>query len=92
MRTAITNTRRPGYYTVREAAWILAVEPSRIWRTIRLGTLRAGQRHGHLVVPASALTRLLGERTDDRKARATKPHVARSHATERRPRSGGARW
>lgn len=91
MRTAITNIRRPTHYTLREAAWILGIEPARISRTIRLGTLRAEHRHGHLVVPVSALVRLLGERTDDREASAAKPHAEHGHAAQRSPHSGGAR-
>lgn len=61
MRTAITNPGRSAYYTVRETAWILGVRPSRISRTIRLGTLRTERRRGRLMVPASVLTRLLPE-------------------------------
>ena len=57
------NAGRPAYYTVRQAAGILGVKPSTVSRAIRLGTLRAVQRHGQLVVPATALTRLLGEPT-----------------------------
>jgi excisionase family DNA binding protein len=61
MRTDLPNAGRPAYYTVREAAWILGITPSTVSRAIRLGTLRAVRRHGRLVVPASALTRLFGE-------------------------------
>lgn len=65
MCTDMSNVRRPAYYSVREAARILGVQPSAVSRAIRLGTLRAVRRHGQLVVPASALTRLLGEPTGD---------------------------
>jgi excisionase family DNA binding protein len=51
------------YYTVREAAWILGVTPSTLSRAIRRRTLGAVWRHGRLVVPANALTRLLAEPT-----------------------------
>jgi excisionase family DNA binding protein len=61
MRTDLPNAGRPAYYTVREAAWILGVNPSTVSRAIRLGTLRAVRRHGRLVVPASALTQLFGD-------------------------------
>jgi len=77
MRTAISKAGRPAYYTVREAAWILGVEPSRVSRTIRLGTLRTRRRRGRLMVPASALIRLLAERTDTRADNDTKPRAAR---------------
>jgi excisionase family DNA binding protein len=63
MRTDMSHAECPAYYTVREAAWILGVTPSRVSRAIRLGTLRAVRRHGRLVVAASALTRLLHEPT-----------------------------
>jgi excisionase family DNA binding protein len=61
----MSNAGRPAYYTVRQAAWILGVKPSTVSRAIRLGTLRAVRRNGELVVPASALARLLGEPTGD---------------------------
>lgn len=63
MRTDKFNVGRPAYYTVRQAAWILGVEPSTISRAIRLGTLCAVRRHGRLVIPERALTRLLAEPT-----------------------------
>lgn len=64
MRTFTSNAGRLAYYTVREAAWILGVEPSSISRAIRVGTLRAVRRRSRLVIPASALARLLGEATE----------------------------
>jgi hypothetical protein len=54
---------RPAYYSIRKAAWILGVDQSRVARAIRLGTLRAVRRNGHVVVPTRALTRLLGPGT-----------------------------
>lgn len=64
MRTAMTNVRRPAYYTVQEAAWVLGVEQSHVSRAIRLGTLRTVRRRGRLMIPASALTRLLAVRAE----------------------------
>lgn len=87
MRTAITN-RRPAY-TVREAAWILGVERSLISRTIRLGTLHTVRRRGRLVVPASALTRLLADHTDSRADSITKPGTERGRPAEHRPQFEG---
>jgi hypothetical protein len=63
MRTDKSNAGRPAYYTVRQAAWILGIEPSTVSRAIRLGTLRAVWRHGQPLVPARALIRLLGAST-----------------------------
>lgn len=56
MRTSLSNA----YLSVREAAWILGVERSTVSRAIRVGTLRTVRRRGRLVVPASAVTKLLG--------------------------------
>jgi excisionase family DNA binding protein len=61
--TDMSHAGHPAYYTVREAAWILGVQPSTVSRAIRLGTLRAVRWHGRLVVSAGALTRLLAEPT-----------------------------
>jgi excisionase family DNA binding protein len=67
MRTSMPNAGRPACYTVHQAAVILGVEPSRISRAIRLHTLRAVRLRGRLVVPASALTALLGTPVYDHK-------------------------
>jgi excisionase family DNA binding protein len=61
----MSNAGRPAYYTVREAAWILGVEPSTVSRAIRVGAVRAMWRRGRLVVPASELARLLSAPTDN---------------------------
>jgi hypothetical protein len=61
----MSNAGRPAYYTVREAAWILGIEPSKVARAIRVGSVRAVWRRGRLVLPAGELTRLLSESTDD---------------------------
>ncbi|MBV9729849.1 MAG: helix-turn-helix domain-containing protein [Pseudonocardiales bacterium] len=67
MRTDKSNAGSSAYYTVREAAGILGVKPSTVSAAIaiRLGTLRAVRRRSRLMVPASALTRLLAEPTID---------------------------
>jgi hypothetical protein len=65
MRTDKSNAGSPAYYTVREATGILGVKPSTISTAIRLSTLRAVRRRSRLMVPASALTRLLTEPTID---------------------------
>jgi excisionase family DNA binding protein len=65
MRTDTSNTAEPAYYTIREAAWILGVKPSTVSAAIRLGTLRAVRRRSRLMVPASALSRLLAQPTAD---------------------------
>jgi excisionase family DNA binding protein len=65
MRTDKSNAGEPAYYTIREAAWILGVKPSTVSAAIRLGTLRAVRRRSRLMVPASALTRMLAQPTVD---------------------------
>lgn len=61
MRITTPKIGRSTYCTVREAAWILGVEPASISRAIRLGSLRAVRHRGRLVVPTSALAQLLGQ-------------------------------
>lgn len=90
MRIAITNPGRSAYYTVREVAWILGVRPSRISHTIRLGTLRTERRRGRLMVPASVLTRLLPEPTDNRVDSGAKGQLKRSPAAGHWPQFGAA--
>jgi hypothetical protein len=65
MGTSMSKTSRPTYYTIRETAWILGIEQARVSRAIRLGTLRAVSSNGRVLVPSSALVRLLGSRADD---------------------------
>ncbi|MBV8542229.1 MAG: helix-turn-helix domain-containing protein [Pseudonocardiales bacterium] len=65
MRTDRSTAGDPAYYTIREAAWILGVKPSTVSAAIRLGTLRAVRRRSRLMVPASALARLLAQPTAD---------------------------
>ena len=57
MRTSLLKRN----YTIRQAAWLLGVEPARVSRAIRLGTLRAEARGGRLVIPANVIVRLLSE-------------------------------
>jgi excisionase family DNA binding protein len=50
----------PIYYPVRDAAWILGVHQSTVCRMIRTGVLPTVRRRSRLVVPASAVRRMLG--------------------------------
>lgn len=59
-RREANNGRRPRYLTVRKAAGTLGIPQSVIYRSIRLGLLRASTRHGLLVVRESDVRRLLG--------------------------------
>ena len=60
MSTSLSRAGRPCFHTVKEAAWILGVDSSKICRAIRTGALSAVRRRSQLVVPAAALQRLLG--------------------------------
>ncbi|PWK82243.1 excisionase family DNA binding protein [Lentzea atacamensis] len=57
------NTR-PAFYTVREAARILRVAPSTLYRVIRQGDFPAVQLRTRYVVPAVALDQLLAQATE----------------------------
>jgi hypothetical protein len=59
MRTFMPNAGQSAYYSLREAAWVLGVELSKVARAIRLGALRTVRRHNRLLVPASTLAELL---------------------------------
>ena len=61
LNQAIQNAGKSAYYTVKQAAWILGVTPSKVSRAIRTGTLRAERRGARLVIPANELSRLLAE-------------------------------
>lgn len=63
MNDEIENAR-PAFYTVREAARILRVAPSTLYRVIREGDFPAVQLRTRYVVPAAALERLLTEATE----------------------------
>jgi excisionase family DNA binding protein len=60
MSTTLSRADRSGFHTIKEAAWILGVDSSKISRAIRTGALPAVRRRSQLVVPAAALQRLLG--------------------------------
>lgn len=69
MNSTVRNAGTSAYYTVREAAWILGVHPSKVWRAIRTGALPTTRRRSRLVVPAYALARLLSDQSDGGEAR-----------------------
>lgn len=61
MKTSISCAGRPAFYSVKQAACILCVDEHVVSQAIRLGTLRTTRRYGRLVIPASSVTRLLGQ-------------------------------
>lgn len=52
---------RPAFYTVREAAKLLRVGPSTLYRIIRDGDFPAVRLRSRYVIPAVALDRLVAE-------------------------------
>jgi excisionase family DNA binding protein len=61
MSTAMSNAGSPAFYTVREAARILRVNPSTLYRAIREDAFPAVRIRSRYVVPAAALDRLIAE-------------------------------
>lgn len=59
MSTAIPNANPPAFYTVREAARILRVDPATLYRAIREDAFPAVRVRTRYVVPAAALHQLV---------------------------------
>jgi excisionase family DNA binding protein len=83
----------PAFYTVREAARILRVGPSTLYRAIREGDFPAIRLRTRYVVPAAALDRLLTEAAEtgglvDPARMAAERRTAREAARL----AGGASW
>ncbi len=64
MHTDSANVSRPTFYTVREAARILRVGPSTLYRAIREDAFPAVRLRTRYVIPAVALEKLLAEATE----------------------------
>lgn len=61
MSTAMPNAGPPAFYTVREAAQILRVDPSTLYRAIREDAFPAVKVRSRYVVPTAALDKLIAE-------------------------------
>jgi excisionase family DNA binding protein len=61
MSTAMPNAGSPAFYTVREAARILRVDPATLYRAIREDAFPAVRVRTRYVVPAVALNKLIEE-------------------------------
>ncbi len=61
MSTAVPNAGRPAFYTVKEAARILRVDPATLYRAIRDDAFPAIRVRTRYVVPAAALDKLISE-------------------------------
>jgi excisionase family DNA binding protein len=61
MSTAMPNADPPAFYTVREAARILRVDPATLYRAIREDAFPAVRVRTRYVVPAAALHKLVSK-------------------------------
>jgi excisionase family DNA binding protein len=61
MSNALSNAGPPAFYTVREAARILRVDPSTLYRAIREDAFPAVQVRTRYVVPSAVLDKLIAE-------------------------------
>lgn len=61
MGTPMPSAGNPAFYTVREAARILRVDPSTLYRAIREDAFPAVRVRTRYVVPSAALDRLIAE-------------------------------
>lgn len=61
MSTAMPNSGRPTFYTVKEAARILRVDAATLYRAIRDDAFPAIRVRARYVVPAAALDKLISE-------------------------------
>jgi len=93
MSTDMPQSRPPSFYTVREAARILRVDPATVYRAIREDAFPAVRVRTRYVVPAAALHRLVCEAAESGGC----VDVARLAAERRTAREtqrliGGAPW
>jgi excisionase family DNA binding protein len=93
MSTEMPPAGPPAFYTVREAAQILRVDPATVYRAIRDDAFPAVRVRTRYVVPAAALHRLVREAAESGGC----VDVARLAAERRTAReiqrwSGGAPW
>lgn len=84
---------RPAFYTVREAARILRVDPSTLCRAIREDAFPAVRIRTRYVVPAATLDRLIAE-ANEHGGRVDPAKIAaeRRMAREVARVTGGASW
>jgi excisionase family DNA binding protein len=93
MSTDMPSAGPPVFYTVREAARILRVDPATLYRAIRDDAFPALRVRTRYVVPAAALHQLVNQAAESGGC----VDVARIAAERRMARdiarlSGGARW
>lgn len=93
MSTAMPNAGPPAFYTVREAARILRVDPSTLYRAIREDAFPAIRVRTRYVVPAAALNKLIEEAAESGGCVDVAQMAAeRRTAREVQRLTGGAPW
>ncbi|OQO89645.1 DNA-binding protein [Saccharomonospora piscinae] len=93
MDTSEPTTGRPVFYTVREAARIVRVDPSTLYRAIREDAFPAVRVRYRYVIPAAALDRLVSEAAESGGCVDPARIVAERRAAREVARlSGGAAW
>jgi len=93
MSTALSQTDPPAFYTVREAARILRVDPATVYRAIREDAFPAVRVRTRYVVPAAALQKLVTEAAESGGCvDVARPASQRRTAREIQRLSGGAPW
>ncbi|MFB9908476.1 helix-turn-helix domain-containing protein [Allokutzneria sp. NRRL B-24872] len=93
MSTAMPNAGPPAFYTVREAARILRVDPATLYRAIREDAFPAVRVRTRYVVPAAVFEKLIADAAESGGC----VDVARIAAERRMARevarvTGGAPW
>jgi excisionase family DNA binding protein len=92
MSNALSNAGPPAFYTVREAARILRVDPSTLYRAIREDAFPAVQVRTRYIVPAAVLNKLIAE-AEQFGGRVDPARMAAERRTAREiERLGGASW
>lgn len=93
MGTAMPNAGKPAFYTVREAAVILRVGPSTLYRAIREEVFPAVRVRTRYVIPAAALDRLIDQATESGVCVDPARMVAEQRTAREAARAtGGAAW
>ncbi len=93
MSTVMSNAGPPAFYTVREAARILRVDPSTLYRAIREDAFPAVQVRTRYVVPSAVLDKLIAEAAEfGGRVDPARMAAERRTAREVERLRGGASW
>jgi excisionase family DNA binding protein len=93
MSNVLRDAGSPAFYTVREAARILRVDSSTLYRAIREDAFPAVQVRTRYVVPAAVLEKLIAEATEfGGRVDPARMVAERRTAREVQQVTGGAPW